>query len=46
MDEVFAVLRANVERTRSLLFSLIPTIPAERSSCSCASALDQGPLRS
>ena len=49
MDDVFAVLRANVERTRSLLFSLIPTIPvgdAGRSACSCASALDQGPLGS
>ena len=46
MDEVFAVLRANVDRTRALLFSLIPSIPRERSSCSCASALDQGPLRS
>ena len=49
MDEVFAVLRANVERTRSLLFSMIPTIPgadARGSACACASALDQGPLRS
>jgi 5'-methylthioadenosine phosphorylase len=45
MDEVFAVLRANVDRTRSMLFSLIPSLPAERS-CTCASALDQGPLRS
>ena len=45
MDEVFAVLRANVERTRTVLFSLIPEIPAERT-CACASALDQGPLRS
>lgn len=44
MDDVFAVLRANVERTRSLLFSLIPTVPVERS-CTCVSALDQGPLR-
>ena len=45
MDEVFAVLRANVDRTRSLLFSLIPSLPRDRS-CACASALDQGPLRS
>ena len=45
MTDVFAVLRANVDRTRSLLAALIPTIPVERSSCSCASALDQGPLR-
>ena len=45
MDEVFAVLRANVDRTRSLLRSLLPAIPSARS-CGCASALDQGPLRS
>ena len=45
MDEVFAVLRANVDRTRALLFSLIPTIPEARS-CACRTALDQGPLRS
>lgn len=45
MDEVFAVLRANVDHTRSLLFSLIPSLPMDRS-CGCASALDQGPLRS
>ncbi|HUP87554.1 MAG TPA: S-methyl-5'-thioadenosine phosphorylase [Acidimicrobiales bacterium] len=48
MDEVFRVLRSNVDRTRSLLFELIPRIPAQRtpSSCACASALDQGPLGS
>ncbi len=45
MDEVFGVLRANVERTRSLLHALIPTLPPARS-CACASALDQGPLGS
>ncbi|HEX7166169.1 MAG TPA: S-methyl-5'-thioadenosine phosphorylase [Acidimicrobiales bacterium] len=44
MDDVFAVLRANVDRTRSLLFRAIPEIPVERS-CSCGSALDEGPLR-
>ena len=45
MDDVFAMLRANVDRTRALLFSMIPAIPSDRS-CACASALDQGPLRS
>jgi 5'-methylthioadenosine phosphorylase len=45
MDDVFAVLRANVAATRSLLFSALPAVPAERSSCGCAAALDQGPLR-
>jgi 5'-methylthioadenosine phosphorylase len=46
MDKVFFdVLRANVERTRDLLFELVPSLPVERS-CACASALDQGPLRS
>jgi 5'-methylthioadenosine phosphorylase len=46
MDDVFAVLRANVADTRSLLFEAIPAVPAERgAACTCASALDQGPLR-
>ena len=45
MEDVFGVLRANVDRTRALLFSMIPTIPADRGACSCGSALDQGPLR-
>jgi 5'-methylthioadenosine phosphorylase len=45
MDDVFAVLRANVAATRSLLFSALPEVPTERSSCGCAAALDQGPLR-
>jgi 5'-methylthioadenosine phosphorylase len=44
MDEVFAVLRANVERTRALLFRAIPAIPEQRA-CACGAALDQGPLR-
>ena len=46
MDRVFAVLRENVERTRALLLRAIPEISSERRACSCASALDQGPLRS
>ena len=45
MASVFAVLRANVEATRSLLFDVIPAIPPVDVTCSCASALDQGPLR-
>lgn len=45
MSDVFAVLRANVAATRSLLFEAIPRLPAARTDCACASALDQGPLR-
>jgi len=45
MDDVFAVLRANVERTRELLFRAIPMVPSPRGEgCSCAEALSQGPL--
>jgi 5'-methylthioadenosine phosphorylase len=44
-DAVLAVLRGNVERTRSLLFSAIPAVGASPPSCSCASALSSGPLR-
>jgi 5'-methylthioadenosine phosphorylase len=45
MDDVFAVLRANVAATRSLLFAAIPDVPLERgAACTCAAALDQGPL--
>jgi 5'-methylthioadenosine phosphorylase len=46
MDAVFAVLRANVERTRSLLRTAIPRIGTDPSgfSCTCRSALEQGPL--
>lgn len=40
-EEVFAFLAANVERVRTVLFDLVPEIPAERS-CSCAAAA--GPL--
>jgi 5'-methylthioadenosine phosphorylase len=43
MSDVLAVLRANVERTRSLLARLIPSIP-QAPACACRSALDQGPL--
>jgi 5'-methylthioadenosine phosphorylase len=47
MDEVFAVLRDNVDRVRRLLARVLPAIPAGRSAgaCSCAAALDEGPLR-
>jgi 5'-methylthioadenosine phosphorylase len=46
MDDVFAVLRANVDRTRALLFRAIPAIPsAPEAKCACASAIEQGPLR-
>ncbi len=47
MDRVFAVLQENVERTRTLLTKAIPAIPAagDVPSCSCRSALDQGPFR-
>jgi 5'-methylthioadenosine phosphorylase len=45
MDDVFAVLRANVAATRSLLFAAIPDVPLERgAACACAAGLDQGPL--
>jgi 5'-methylthioadenosine phosphorylase len=47
MDDVFEVLRTNVDRTRSLLMRVIPAVPAERgSACACAEALSQGPLGS
>jgi 5'-methylthioadenosine phosphorylase len=36
--EVIRVFNANNDRLRSLLFALLPAIPAERS-CPCASAL-------
>lgn len=46
MDDVFEVLRANVASTRALLAAAIPDVPLERGgACSCAAALDQGPLR-
>jgi 5'-methylthioadenosine phosphorylase len=43
-EAVLQVLRTNVDRTRSLLFSAIPAVPAE-AGCGCASALSAGPLR-
>ena len=43
MDRVFQVLAQNVERTRALLFSAIPTLAADPS-CGCAEALSSGPL--
>jgi 5'-methylthioadenosine phosphorylase len=45
MSDVFAVLQANVSRTRSLLHEAIPSLPSADEPCSCRSALDQGPLR-
>ena len=45
IELVFEMLERNVDRTRSLLFSAIPSIPAERG-CRCAEALASGPLRS
>jgi 5'-methylthioadenosine phosphorylase len=46
MDQVFAVLRENIDRTRQLLFEVIPSLPEARDSaaCSCHEALSQGPL--
>lgn len=45
MDEVFAVLRSNIDRTRSLLTRVIPAIPPSRGgACACEEALSQGPL--
>jgi 5'-methylthioadenosine phosphorylase len=43
MAEVFAVLRDNVARTRTLLAEAIPAIPPERR-CRCAEGLSSGPL--
>jgi hypothetical protein len=43
---VCAVMRDNVDRTRALLHAVIPRIPpADAASCSCAAAIDEGPLR-
>ena len=47
MDDVFEVLRSNIDRTRSLLMRVIPLVPSERgAACSCAEALSHGPLGS
>jgi len=43
MDAVFEMLRANVARTRDLLFAAIPAIPA-RPGCRCHEGLAAGPL--
>ena len=43
MDEVFAVLRDNVDRTRELLMRVIPSVP-EVAACACHEALSSGPL--
>lgn len=43
MDQVFAVLAANVARTRQLLLEVIPMIP-ETAGCGCHGALEGGPL--
>ena len=46
MDDVLAVMRDNVARTRALLHDVIPRIPpADAATCTCASAIDEGPLR-
>jgi 5'-methylthioadenosine phosphorylase len=42
MDQVLAVMDANVDRVRALLHELLPELPADPTACSCASAL--GPL--
>jgi 5'-methylthioadenosine phosphorylase len=43
IDEVFRVLRENVDRTRDLLFEAVPQIAADPP-CSCHEALASGPL--
>jgi 5'-methylthioadenosine phosphorylase len=43
IEQVFSMLRRNVDRTGDLLFSAIPAVPSIRG-CSCASALSSGPL--
>ncbi len=45
MHQVFAMLKQNVDKTRALLSETIPNIPADIA-CSCASALEAGPLTS
>jgi 5'-methylthioadenosine phosphorylase len=45
MDEVFAVLRSNVDRTRELLKRVVPSVPSsESATCACHSALPTGTL--
>ena len=43
IEQVFEVLRRNVARTRELLFSAIPSVPAV-AGCACGEALSSGPL--
>jgi 5'-methylthioadenosine phosphorylase len=40
MEAVFAMLAANVERTRQLLFAAIPAVPPQ-AGCRCSSSVDQ-----
>jgi 5'-methylthioadenosine phosphorylase len=45
MEEVLAVLRSNVDRTRELLKRVIPMVPPSASAtCACHAALSTGPL--
>jgi hypothetical protein len=44
IEQVFEVLKRNVERTRQLLFAAIPKIAAVPG-CACGDALSSGPLR-
>ncbi|MBV9256104.1 MAG: MTAP family purine nucleoside phosphorylase, partial [Actinobacteria bacterium] len=44
MDDVFAVLRDNVDRTRALLQHVIPTLSAEGATCGCQHPLPDAPL--
>ncbi len=43
MEQIFAFFEANIDRVRSLLFELIPSIPSERD-CRCGE--HQGPIES
>jgi 5'-methylthioadenosine phosphorylase len=42
MEQVLAVMNANVDRVRELLHALLPVLPADPTTCTCASAV--GPL--
>jgi len=44
MEEVFAVLRNNVDRTRELLRQVIPTVPSAGTSCACQHPVPNAPL--
>ena len=43
MEQVFAIMAANVARTRELLLAAIPTVSADPG-CTCRAALESGPL--